>query len=68
VCSGNTTERSDPKRDGTARKLGKEAYQLPMLVGRDLTVPDTERANSYPLGDVIPYRKGNQRVGLKAKD
>jgi ATP-dependent exoDNAse (exonuclease V) alpha subunit len=48
--------------------MGKETYELPILVSRDLTVAATKRASSYHLGDVIQYRKGNREVGVKAKE
>jgi conjugative relaxase-like TrwC/TraI family protein len=61
----NAAIRAEMRKQGM---LGKEAYQLSILAGRDLTVADTSRAGSYRIGDVIQYRKGNKEVGVKAKE
>ncbi len=61
----NVAIRSEMRQQG---QLSKRIYELPILVSRDLTLADAKRASSYRVGDTIQYRKGNQEVGVKARE
>ncbi|MDQ2775623.1 MAG: relaxase domain-containing protein [Acidobacteriota bacterium] len=61
----NAAIRAEMRSQGS---LGKEAYELPILVGRDLTLADARRASAYRVGDTLQYRKGNKEIAIKARD
>ncbi len=61
----NIAIRTEMRKQG---QLGEESYELPILVGWDMTLADAKRASSYRVGDVVQYRKGNKEVGVKARE